>query len=248
MMSGLRPSDAPAAAGDPTRLAHRGMWIAMATFAAAIVSTCVLVGMVLLSLDYDFDNGLMKPFGPAWGPLALVAFAAGVSGPVLSGRRWARWLAAAGFAAGAAWLLFRADLEAAWMPAALATAGCWTFGAVALAMLPSVGSFVAAQREQGGSYTKSLGPLASETDARRWLGTVEVWETAGLLSPRDRAGIARVLRYWADTHGSVGEDVIRAVGDFAPAQAPRGGRFSHWFARVRERWRGRRNRAGAQAG
>ena len=78
MMSGLRPSDTPAVAGDPMRLAHRGMWIAMAAFAAAIVSACVLVGFVLLSLDYDFDNGLMTPFGPAWGPLALLAFAVAV--------------------------------------------------------------------------------------------------------------------------------------------------------------------------
>ena len=247
MTSGLLPSDSPVARGDPLRLARRGMWIAIAVFAAAIVCAGVLVGLVLSSLDYDFDNGLLAPFGPAWGPLALLAFAVTVSGPVLSGRRWARWLAAAGFAAGAAWLLFRADLEAALVPAALATASCWAFGAVALAVLPSVGSFVAAQREQGGSYTKALGPLAAESDARRWLATVEAWETAGVLSPRDRAGIAQVVRDWADTHGSLGDDVIRAVDDFAPAQAPRGGRFSLWLARAEERWRSRRARGSVRA-
>jgi len=228
------------------RLARRGMWIAIAVLSAAMVSAGVLVGLVLLSLDYDFDNGLLAPFGSAWGPLALLAFAAAVTGPVLSGRRWARWLATAGFAAGTAWLLFRAELQAAWLPAALATACCWTFGAVALAVLPSVGSFVAVQWEQGGSYSKLLGSLATESDARRWLGALEAWKTAGVLSHRDRARVARVLRHWVATHGAVGGDVIGAIEELAPAQGPREARIPHWVARSRQWWRRRRGRGARQ--
>jgi len=230
------------------RAARRGMWILAVSSLATIASAGVVVGLVLASLEYDLDNGLLEPFVPVWGPAVLLAFAIAVTGPVLSGRRWARWVAAVGYAAGAVWILFRADLEPAWLAASLATAACWALAAVAFTVLPSIGEFVAEQSEQASSYARLFDVLAAEGDARRWLAVAREWETAGVLSRRDRARIAQALRQWAEGRGSVGEDIVHGIEALAPPASARGERLPARIVTRWRMWRGRRRPAGTPPG
>lgn len=226
MMSHATPSASPATGGareDPVR-ARRGMWIATACALAAAASAVAPVAIILTTLEYDFDNGLLAPLAPVWRPAALLVFALVWPVPVLSGRPVARWGAVAGLTMGAAWLLFLAELDPRWLRAALVTAVCWAGSAFALAVPPSVGAFVRFQREHARSLARHLGTLTTESDARRWISVARAWEQAGVLSRRDRSRMHAALRAWAEGwaegQATLDADLPQAIDALAPS--PRG--------------------------
>ena len=234
MTSNVVPSASPAtaeAAEDLTRV-RRGMWIATVCALAAAVSATVPVVIILTTLEYDFDNGLLAPLAPVWRPAAMLAFALAWPMPVFFGRPLARWVAAAGLAAGAAWLLFFADLDPRWLQAALVTAACWSAGAFALAVLPSIGAFSRFQREHARTYAHHLGALQTEADARRWISVARAWEKAGVLARRDRSAMSAALRAWAVGQTAPDVELAQAIDTLAPPP-----RAWQWPERLRRRRR-----------
>lgn len=218
MTSHVVPSATPViveAAEDLTRV-RRGMWVATACAVAAAASAAIPVVIILTTLEYDFDNGLLAPFAPVWRPAVLLAFALAWPVPVFVGRPLARWVAALGLAIGAAWLLFLADLDPRWLRAALLTAACWSASAVALAVLPSIGAFSRFQRAHARTYAHHLGTLHTEADARRWISVARAWEEAGVLARRDRLAMNEALRGWAGAQAAPDAELVRAINALAP--------------------------------
>ena len=85
----------------------RGRVLTTVAFLLAIVAAMTLVTLVLVGLEYDFDDGILDPFDPAWAPLLVLG--AAISAPIvlLSMKPWTRWPVGAGFALGSAWLLLK---------------------------------------------------------------------------------------------------------------------------------------------
>ncbi len=223
MTSNVVPSASSAtaeAAEDLTRV-RRGMWIATVCAVAAVASAAVPVVVILTTLEYDFDNGLLAPFAPVWRLAALLAFALAWPVPVFFGRPLARWVAAVGLAMGAAWLLFFADLDPRWLRAALVTAACWSASAFALALLPSIGAFSRFQHEHARPYAHHLGTLHTEADARRWISVARAWEEAGVLTRRDRSALSEALRAWAVAQGAPDGELVQAIDALAPSARAR---------------------------
>jgi hypothetical protein len=96
----------------------RGRVLTTVAFLLAIGAAVTLLTLVLLGLEYDFDDGILDPFDPAWAPLLVLG--AAISAPIvlLSMKPWTRWPVGVGFALGSAWLLLKADFGDEHLPRA----------------------------------------------------------------------------------------------------------------------------------
>lgn len=202
---------------DPQAIA-RGQAFAALGITFAVAAAVVLVTLVLLGLDYDFEDGILDPFEPAWTPIALV-LAAIAGGWILLGTwPWVRWLVGPAFALGAGWVLLRADLGAAPLWAVILLAVAWAVTGLLIAVPRSVGDYLT-HRPDG--FMRLLGPLDGEPAAHRWLAAMAEWERAGVLSHRERRRLGAQLAAWASS-SAVPVELQQAIAPLAPpAHEPR---------------------------
>ncbi len=181
-------------------IVERGRWLAAGAVALAFAGAAVLLVTVLTTLEYDFEEGALAPFGPARGAIVLVAGSALAGVVLFSGVTWRRWAATLGYAAGASWLLFLAEFEPAVLPAVVAAALCLGVATLVLLVPSSVQRFFAEHEARGGRLAQPLGQLASASDARRWIATIDHWSETGVLTRRERERLSRTLHAWASSH------------------------------------------------
>ncbi len=196
-----------------------GRWIAAGAVALATAGAAVLLVAVLVSLEYDLEDGVLELFGPAWAPLGLVGFSLVAGGLVFSGVPGRRWLAVLGYGAGAGWLLFVADLDREWLTAALTAAVTWGIAVLALLAPRSVRRFLRQYEGASGRLALPLGSLQSDADARRWVSVIETWLDTGVLTRHERVRLSRTLAAWVDRQEAVGEELHEDIARLAPSQS-----------------------------
>jgi hypothetical protein len=194
-------------------LVGRGRALTTVALALAALTAAVLVTVVLLGLEYDFDDGILKPFEPARAPIILLAAAFAASVILLAARPWVRWIVGCAFALGSAWVLFKAELGNQHLAAAMALAAGWGVAALLLTVPRSVGLYLS---RRAGSVERLLGPIDGEAAAWRWLAAAAAWEQAGIFSMRERHQLGAHLGAWVTSQG-VSEELRTAIAEFSPS-------------------------------
>ncbi len=207
-------------AGPTAERSASGRWIAAGVVALAFVGAVVLLAAVLASLEYDLEDGVIDLLRPAWAPLGFVGFSLAAGFLVFSGMPWRRWLAILGYAAGAVWLLFIADLHPEWLTAAMTVAVTWGVAVLALMAPRSVRRFLQQYESGGGRLALPLGPLRSDADARRWVSVIGTWLDTGVLTPREQVRLGRTLAAWVDRQEAVGDDLREQITRLARSHPP----------------------------
>jgi hypothetical protein len=187
----------------------------------AFTGAAVLLASVLTTLEYDFEEGALAPFGPARGAIVLVAGSVLAGVVLFSGVTWRRWAATLGYAAGASWLLFLAEFEPAALPAVLAAALCLGVASLALLLPSPVQRFFAEHEARGGRLAQPLGRLASASDARRWIAIIDHWSDTGVLTRRERIRLSRTLAAWASSHPDIRDRFADDLERLAPGRTGR---------------------------
>ena len=196
----------------------RGRALSAIGITVATIAAAVLVTVVLLGLDYDFEDGIFDPFEPARTPVALlIATIAG--GWILIGTRpWVRWVVGPAFVIGAGWALLRAEFGDTPLWAVIAVAVAWAAAGLLFTIPRSVGEYLT-HRPDG--FMRLLGPLDGENAARRWLAAIREWEGAGVLSSRERRRLGAALAAWSSL-SAVPAELQQAIAPLAPpAHEPR---------------------------
>jgi hypothetical protein len=222
--------DQQKADGMETRGGERGRVITTLAFMVAILSATTLVTLVLIGLEYDFDDGILEPFEPARAPVLLLAAAIAAAPIVFSFKPWIRWPVSLGFAVGSGWLLLKADFGAQHLIATLALAAAWGVTALLLGVPSSVGTYLARRTHH---LERLLGPIDGEAAARRWLAAAEEWKGAGVLTRRERNHLGEHLMAWAST-AEVPADLQQAIEPLVPVRGP--GPVGRLLRRLRRRW------------
>ena len=218
-MSGSAVSELPETGSRAERPAS-GRWIAAAACVLAVVGALLFASAVLVSLEYDLEDGVLELLEPAWVPFGLLAFGLTAGFLVFSGVPWRRWLAVLGYGAGAAWLLFVADVAPEWLTGAMAAAVTWGLAALALVAPRSVREFFGQYEVGGGRLAIPLGPLQSHADARRWVSIIGTWLDTGVLNPREQARLGHTLAAWADRQEAMADDLREQMARLAPPRSP----------------------------
>jgi hypothetical protein len=188
-------------------------FVAPAITVLSILGSIALVIAAVATTEIDIDD-LFDSLEPVRIPALLCVTMVVVASLFLAGRRWARWVLAIELAAGTAWIILVSEISGTWLRVALVVAVVWGLSAVTLAVSRSIRQHLEAMADHWMvGYERLLGPLESEEDARRWLGKLDTWDDAGVLTPGDRRRVTQALASWAERIELLEEDVkMRIAG------------------------------------